>query len=286
MCVANKDTTSQLEKELNKHPCFQKGASKKFGRIHLPVAPVCNIQCRYCDKRYDCVNESRPGVTSKLMTPKAALKWVSEIIAEEPNMKVVGIAGPGDPLANIETLNTLDIIHKKYPELIKCISTNGLMLKERIEHLSAAGVRTITVTVNAVDPEIGSQIYEYVRFKGRTYRGKKAAALLWSQQAAGIEAAVKKGIRVKINTILIPDINKEHIPVVAKTVAELGVYMMNVMPLIPIAGFKDMKAPTVEEIKAIRKECERYLRQMDWCKQCRADAVGILGRQSAKCRAL
>ncbi|MGE5894530.1 MAG: nitrogenase cofactor biosynthesis protein NifB, partial [bacterium] len=49
------------------HPCFSKEAHFKFGRIHLPVAPACNIQCRYCIRKFDCANESRPGVTSTVL---------------------------------------------------------------------------------------------------------------------------------------------------------------------------------------------------------------------------
>jgi len=54
----------------NRHPCFNADARAKTGRIHLPIAPSCNIQCNYCDRKFDCMNESRPGVTSKLLTPR------------------------------------------------------------------------------------------------------------------------------------------------------------------------------------------------------------------------
>ena len=51
------------------HPCFG-GDHSKAGRIHLPVAPGCNIKCGFCERRFDCANESRPGVTSKVLTPE------------------------------------------------------------------------------------------------------------------------------------------------------------------------------------------------------------------------
>ena len=58
---------------LETHPCFCEGAHSKFARMHLPVAPRCNIQCNYCDRRYDCTNESRPGVTSTVLTAEEAV---------------------------------------------------------------------------------------------------------------------------------------------------------------------------------------------------------------------
>ena len=38
--------------ELNKvHPCFDKEAKLKYARIHIPVAPKCNVQCGYCNRK-------------------------------------------------------------------------------------------------------------------------------------------------------------------------------------------------------------------------------------------
>ena len=55
---------------LNKaHPCFYAGAKGKYGRLHLPVAQSCNIQCAYCRRDHDCPNENRPGVTQGVIEP-------------------------------------------------------------------------------------------------------------------------------------------------------------------------------------------------------------------------
>ena len=63
---------------IERHPCFNVAAHKKHGRIHLPVAPKCNIQCRYCVRKFDCVNESRPGVVSQKLSPEQAVRKVLE----------------------------------------------------------------------------------------------------------------------------------------------------------------------------------------------------------------
>ena len=70
--------------DLSKHPCFDSKARHEFGRVHLPVAPKCNIQCNYCDRQYDCCNESRPGVTSIVLSPKQALEYYKQIRREFP----------------------------------------------------------------------------------------------------------------------------------------------------------------------------------------------------------
>src|SRR3990172_8226516 len=99
--------------DITKHPCFNSELKGTYGRIHLPVAPKCNIQCNYCNRKYDCVNESRPGVTSAVLSPKQAITYMEDVLKKEPRITTVGIAGPGDPMANpAETLTTLRLIHK------------------------------------------------------------------------------------------------------------------------------------------------------------------------------
>ena len=115
--------------KLDQHPCFNQKAHHYFGRVHLPVAPRCNIQCKFCNRKFDCVNESRPGVTSAVLSPAQAMVYLAEILQQKPNIRVVGIAGPGDPVANApQTLETCRQIRERYPEMMLCVATNGLIL--------------------------------------------------------------------------------------------------------------------------------------------------------------
>ena len=114
------------------HPCLSVQAHFRYGRIHLPVAPRCNIRCGYCDRRYDCANESRPGVTSEVISPEAALDRVERALRLDSRLRVVGVAGPGEPLANPATLETLRLIHARFPGLLLCLSTNGLVLSDAL----------------------------------------------------------------------------------------------------------------------------------------------------------
>ena len=98
---------------INDHPCYSKDAHNHFARIHLPVAPACNIQCNYCNRKYDCSNESRPGVTSEKLKPLDGLKKVLLVGSEIKNLSVVGIAGPGDALANPQALE----LYRDLPQL-------------------------------------------------------------------------------------------------------------------------------------------------------------------------
>ena len=158
------------------HPCFNRELRHQTGRVHLPVAPACNIQCNFCDRKYDCINESRPGVTSTVLSPRQAITYLDSVLEKIPNIAVVGIAGPGDPFANTEaTLETMRYVHEKYPDKILCLATNGVGLPDAVEEISRMNISHVTVTVNAVDPEIGAKIYKWARHGGKVYRGVDAA---------------------------------------------------------------------------------------------------------------
>jgi nitrogen fixation protein NifB len=270
-------------RKIQEHPCFSEKACHAFGRCHLPVAPKCNIQCNYCIRDFDCVNESRPGVTTRILSPDEAVEMVKKVIKKYPYIKVIGIAGPGEPLANEETLETLRRLHEEFPNVIKCISTNGLMLPDTIDQLQKYDVGNITVTLNAIDPEIGAKIYSYIMYKGKKYEGIEGAKILLEKQLKGIEEAVKRHMIVKVNTVYIPGINDDHIPVIAKKVGEMGVYTFNVIPLIPQYKFADIAPPTPEMKRKMQDRCAAYVRQMRHCQRCRADAIGKLGHDVQSC---
>lgn len=268
--------TGYQESIKKNHPCFSKEAHHKFGRIHLPVAPACNIQCRYCIRKYDCANESRPGITSRVMTPCEAMERVRAIVGRNDNISVIGIAGPGDPLANDATFETLRAIHKEFPELILCVSTNGLRLPDRLEELMKAGVKSLTITINAVTPGMAEKVYSWASYKGKRYAGRDAASLIVNNQWRGLTNAIDAGLIVKINTVFIPGVNDVEIPLIAWHAGERGADIMNIMPLIPQAEFEGRERPSLKMITKKRAECEKHIPQMTHCRQCRADACGIL----------
>ncbi len=266
---------SQKTKE---HPCFTAGACK-VARMHIPVAPACNIQCNYCNRKYDCQNESRPGVTSEVLSPQEAVKKFLEVKEKLGNVKVVGIAGPGDALANFDkTMKSIELIKEADPEVIICLSTNGLMLPFYADDIIEAGVSHVTITINAIDPEIGAKIYKYVNFRGKKLTGIQGAEIIIKNQLSGLKYLSERGVVCKVNIVLIKGINDEHIEEVVKKVKENGAFMTNIMPLIPAEGsdFEDMPLTNNKELNEVRKKCEEHIKQMYHCKQCRADAIGTL----------
>jgi nitrogen fixation protein NifB len=287
-CGSTADQVSGLpdairEKVYN-HPCYSEDAHHYFARMHVAVAPACNIQCHYCNRKYDCANESRPGVVSEVLTPDQAVKKTLVVAAEIPQMSVLGVAGPGDPLANPErTLATFRMLTESAPDIKLCVSTNGLMLPAHIDELARHNIDHVTITINCIDPDVGARIYPWIFWNHKRIRGREAAAILIEQQQLGLEMCVARGILVKVNSVMIPGINDEHLKEVSRVVKAKGAFLHNVMPLIAEAehgtyyGIMGQRAPTHEELQSLQDACAGDMNMMRHCRQCRADAVGLLG---------
>lgn len=268
-----------LNHSLNQgHPCFSTEGHGKAGRIHLAVAPECNISCNYCVRKFDCANEARPGVTSKVINPLEAVHKIH--LAKEstigPFLNVAGIAGPGEPLANQATFETLALIKEKFPKMTLCLSTNGLLLPEKLNTLLSLGVSHVTVTLNTLDMQNAAKIYSYIRWQGQTLIGQQAAALLLENQLLGIEKAAQAGLLIKVNTVVIPGINDQELIAIARLVKQKGAHLHNLLPLIPQGKFANLSAPTRADVTIYQKQLSQFLPQMTHCQQCRADAIGIL----------
>ncbi|WP_321495717.1 nitrogenase cofactor biosynthesis protein NifB [uncultured Desulfobacter sp.] len=264
---------------LDNHPCFNKKSCKDFGRVHLPVAPACNIQCNFCNRKFDCVNESRPGVTSSILSPDQAMAYLADVVAAKPNTSVVGIAGPGDPFANGDkTMETLTKVRAAYPEMLLCVATNGLNIHPYLDDLKAVNTTHVSITINTVDPAIGANIYSWVRNGKRSVGPLEGAKILLERQLAAVKGLKERNIMVKVNSILLPGINDHHMVKVAEKMGEMGVDIFNIMPYFPTKGsnFENMSEPPNDQVKELRKAAQVFVPQMTHCKRCRADAVGLL----------
>lgn len=263
------------ERVFRDHPCF--GPCKlNRGRIHLPVAPGCNIECRFCDRKIN-QGEQRPGVTSTVIEPEEAPRFIQAALERCPELKVVGIAGPGDTLATDRALKTFRIINSEFPDLIKCMSTNGLLLEEKASDVIEVGIDTLTVTVNAVDPAVEARLNNRIMYHGKIYEGEEGARILIGHQLSGIKKVAAAGVIVKVNTVLVPGINDTHIEDIAFSVKEAGAVMYNIIPLIPQHELSDVPAPTCAELNAAREAAEPFITVFRHCQHCRADAVGVPG---------
>ena len=266
--------------DVTNHPCFNPDVYKQAARVHLPVAARCNLQCNYCDRSFDCANETRPGVSSTLLSPFQAVTYLKAVFLKLPHLSVVGIAGPGDPFANpVETMETLRLVRAEFPNILLCVASNGLGIVEHIDELVELKVSHVTLTINTMNPAIGARIYRWVRLGNTVYRGLQGSELLLARQMQALEELRRTSIAVKVNSIVLPGVNDEEIGAIAKQVGAMGADIMNTMALVPVAGtpFESLGEPNAELMAAARTAAATSLPQMEHCARCRADACGLVG---------
>jgi nitrogen fixation protein NifB len=93
----------------------------------------------------------------------------------------------------------------------------------------------------------------------------------------------ERGILVKVNSVMIPGINDKHLLQVNKEVKKRGAFLHNIMPLISapehgtVFGLEGQRGPNAAELKELQDACAGGANLMKHCRQCRADAVGLLG---------
>ena len=278
------DMAPEIWEKVKNHPCYSEEAHHHYARMHVAVAPACNIQCNYCNRKYDCANESRPGVVSERLSPEQAAKKVLAVASTIPQMTVLGIAGPGDPLANPKkTFETFRLISEVAPDIKLCLSTNGLMLPDWVDEIAKYKVDHVTITINMVDPEVGQHIYPWIFWQHKRVEGIEAARILTERQMLGLEMLTERGILAKINSVMIPGVNDHHLVEVNRAVKSRGAFLHNIMPLISapehgtVFGLNGQRGPSAQELKALQDSCEGEMNMMRHCRQCRADAVGLLG---------
>ena len=278
------DMAPEVWAKVKDHPCYSEEAHHYFARMHVAVAPACNIQCNYCNRKYDCANESRPGVVSETLTPEQALRKVVAVANEVPQLSVLGIAGPGDACYDWrKTKATFARVARAIPDIKLCLSTNGLALPDHVDEIAAMNIDHVTITINMLDPEVGAKIYPWIFFDHRRIEGVEAARILHERQMLGLEMLVSRNVLVKVNSVMIPGINDRHLLDVNEAVKAKGAFLHNIMPLISDPahgthfGLTGQRGPRAMELKALQDRLSGGTKLMRHCRQCRADAVGLLG---------
>jgi len=280
--LENSTLTYQSLPELPFHPCIHPVANRTLARIHLPVAKNCNLTCRYCARQHPNRRSNLPGTSHGILCPEEALNYFREQRKIWGNDAVVGISGPGEPLANPETFETLRLIKMNFPSHPLCLCTNGLLLKDRINDLSDMGMRIISITINGIDPKIVKILQPGIKLGKVLLIGETAANYLIKAQMEGLKMAVARNMFVKVNTVVAEGINDGHLMDLARIVADAGAGIMNIMPVIPPHAKSPLKEPDKTKIERLQSDCEKIIPQFRLCRRCRADAAGIPGRISKK----
>lgn len=266
------------------HPCFE---SNSCGyRFHLPIAPKCNTKCNFC-KRGISKEDDRPGVASGILDIKEIENYMEKNIDLYPKCKIVGVAGPGDPLSNATVLfDVFKLLDEKYPDFKKCMCTNGFYLSKYKEEFMQSKLDYVTLTVNSREPATLAKIYDFLEFEGKVYTGIEMGELILKLQDEALKIiAGITNMKFKINIVVIPGINDGELEDLICYLKNFKVHIFNLLPLLSVKGtkFENIETLSKENLKLIKDRLKKKfpdVRFKDNCKQCRADACGLIEKIS------
>jgi len=226
------------------------GARMKFGKVTLYLPTCSNVGNNYCDGKF---LKDTPGII-KISSAKDATKSLRATAQSDPRLRVVTLTSSGDPLGSETAFEVLEAIQKEFPHFTRCVVTDGLLLPRKLYRLQEVGVSAVILNVNAVDSDVGAQIYSSVSLNGTTLGGKEAFEVLSINQLEGLRNAADAGLLVEVNATYIPGVNSEHLVMVARIAKSLGASVVNVTPLYS-PRFEGVNMPSSAEMAQIRRDC-------------------------------
>jgi cyclic pyranopterin phosphate synthase len=246
------------------------GSERLISYARLSVTDRCDLACVYC----------MPPEGERDHVRRAELLDIHEVarlvgVLARSGVGRVRLTG-GEPLVRRDVVALVARAHARAPGVELAMTTNGTRLAELARPLAAAGLRSVNVSIDSLDPE---------RFR-RITRGGALGPVL-----TGVRAALDAGLAVKLNTVVLGEESLAEVPRVVDWAWALGLVprFIELMPIgeaaaLPSSAF--VSAARVRSVLAARGLVDegragpghgpaRYLRSPG-----SALAVGVIGAAS------
>ena len=198
----------------------------QYGRnihyLRVSVTDRCNLRCRYCMPE---------GIDLLPMKQILSLEQIEEICTQAAALGIsrIKVTG-GEPLVRKGVTGLIARL-KQIPGIEQVTMTsNGVLLEQYLPDLLSAGLDAVNISLDTLDAD------RYRRITGRDELETVRRSLY---------AAVKAGLRVKVNAVLQRDINADEWQRLAELAkdAPLDVRFIEMMPI----GFGKQHAPVYND---------------------------------------
>ena len=163
--------------------------------LRISLTDRCNMRCRYC------MPSEHFGKNHEFLAKKEILSYEELTMVVESliplGLSKVRLTG-GEPLLRRDICKFIQMLPQ---ELDIAMTTNGLLLARFAQDLADAGLKRVTVSLDAVDVETFQAM-------GDTKEVPETVLL-------GIEAARKAGLAVKVNTVIRAGYNEHSVKMIA-----------------------------------------------------------------------
>lgn len=177
---------------MKKHPSHQlvDPYNRQLNYLRISITDRCNLRCIYCNPKID----AKKFHHNEILRYEELLRIVRVGVAM--GITKVRVTG-GEPLVRKGCCNFLSQLSKIEGLEEVALTTNGVLLKNHINRLTAAGVKRLNISLDTLD----RKKYEYIT-------GKDVFDQVWQ----GILEAHQKSIYpIKLNVVVLPGINDEEL---------------------------------------------------------------------------
>ncbi len=164
---------------------------RKFKKLRISLINSCNLGCVYCTTGSEDAAEAIPA---RSKYPVNQLLSKVEQLYQQLNIESIRLTG-GEPLLYHDLIPIVEGINKLGIEDVS-ITTNGFLLSRMAARLRAAGLKSANISLDAVDEEMFFKISK-----------RKAVHKVLN----GIDEAIRQGIKVKINSVIMKGLNDNQI---------------------------------------------------------------------------
>ncbi len=169
--------------------------NRRLNYLRISITDRCNLRCQYCSPRHQVSKLSHEDILSY----EEILRLVT--IAVPLGISKVRITG-GEPLVRKGVHEFIQALHQVGGICDISLTTNGVLLKDNVDALIAAGLRRINISLDTLDPG---------KFKEIT--GVDAFDRVWE----GIEKSYQAGLSpIKINTVVLRNFNDNELEDIAR----------------------------------------------------------------------
>ncbi|MBV6494204.1 MAG: GTP 3',8-cyclase [Turneriella sp.] len=217
-----------LKNGLSKREVLPTATARVFRKLRVSLTASCNFACIYC------TSDGKASIDPNTTPVEKFIGWI-EAIAKATPISTIRLTG-GEPTLYPHLIPLVTALKKQTGAEIH-LTTNGHRLPQLALPLKEAGLDGVNISLDAIEPVIF-----------RAMGGRNYAAVI-----QGVHDAVGVGLKVKINTALMAEMNDDQIlPLLDFAYSQNTIIrFLELMPMGHLYGIADRRLVTTEQILQI-----------------------------------
>ncbi len=200
--------------------------NRKIDYIRVSVTSRCNFRCIYCMPNTPFDWDPRENILSY----EEMFEFLK--LAIDEGVKKIRLTG-GEPLIRKDIDKFVKMLYSYKPSLDLALTTNGYYLSEYAKKLKEAGLKRVNISLDSLKEDVAHKIAQKDVLK---------------KVLSGIDEAIKVGLKVKLNSVIMKGINDNEILDLLSFAKEKGVIIRFIEFMENEKAYPNIKRVSADEI--------------------------------------